>query len=100
MGRSGLVRTANDRKAPEEEPVLKRLLDSITGLEFQLLFDESYLRICERNPRSELLNLMTLFMMLALRQLCGLSDKELEYQVNVRRSNKEFSSWHDEEPSC
>ena len=82
-----MVRIVKDHKAPVEEPVLKRLSDLITGLTFRILYEESYLRICKSNARS---NLMTLFMMFALQQLCGLSDKELEYQVNGRRTNEEY----------
>jgi transposase len=71
-------------KLQEKKPVLKRLADSIPWESFRPLLDKGYAQERKR------IDPLILFKMLVLQQLFNLSDQELEFQVNDRRSFENF----------
>jgi len=74
----------------EKKPVLKRLSDSIPWESFRPLLDQSYVQERKSNAGRKRIDPLILFKMLVLQQLFNLSDEELEFQVNDRRSFEEF----------
>jgi IS5 family transposase len=74
----------------EKKPVLKRLTDSIPWESFRPLLDQGYVQERKSNAWRKRIDPLIFFKMLVLQQLFNLSDEELEFQVNDRRSFEEF----------
>ena len=77
-------------KLQEKKPVLKRLADSIPWESFLSLLDKGYAHERKSNAGRKRIDPLILFKMLVLQQLFNLSDQELEFQVNDRRSFENF----------
>ena len=77
-------------KLQEKKPVLTRLAESIPWESFRLLLDKGYSQERKSNAGRKRIDPLILFKMLVLQQLFNLSDEELEFQVNDRRSFEEF----------
>ena len=77
-------------KLQDKKPVLKRLADSIPWESFRPLLDKGYEHERKSNAGRKRIDPLILFKMLVLQQLFNLSDEELEFQVNDRRSFEEF----------
>jgi IS5 family transposase len=77
-------------KLQEKKPVLKRLADSIPWESFRPLLDKGYAHERKSNAGRKRIDPLILFNMLVLQQLFNLSDLELEFQVNDKRSFEEF----------
>ena len=77
-------------KLQDKKPVLKRLADSIPWESFRSLLDKGYEHERKSNADRKRIEPLILFKMLVLQQLFNLSDEELEFQVNDRRSFEEF----------
>jgi transposase, IS5 family len=77
-------------KLQDKKPVLKRLSDSIPWDSFQPLLERGYTQERKSNAGRKRIDPLILFKMLVLQQLFNLSDEELEFQVNDRRSFEEF----------
>jgi IS5 family transposase len=77
-------------KLQEKKPVLKRLADSIPWESFRPLLDKGYAQERKSNAGRKRIDPLILFKMLVLQQLFNLSDQELEFQVNDRRSFENF----------
>ena len=78
------------KKLQEKKPVLKRLSDSIPWESFRPLLKRGYAHERKSNAGRKRIDPLILFKMLVLQQLFNLSDEELEFQVNDRRSFEEF----------
>ena len=74
----------------EKKPILKRLSDSIPWETFRPLLEQGYAQERKSNAGRKRIDPLILFKMLILQQLFNLSDEELEFQVNDRRSFEEF----------
>lgn len=77
-------------KLQEKKPVLKRLSDSIPWESFRPLLDKGYAQERKSNAGRKRIDPLILFKMLVLQQLFNLSDQELEFQVNDRRTFEHF----------
>jgi hypothetical protein len=77
-------------KLQEKKPVLKRLSESIPWESFRPLLDQGYVHERKSNAGRKRIDPLILFKMLVLQQLFNISDEELEFQVNDRRSFEEF----------
>ena len=77
-------------KLREKKPVLKRLSDSIPWESFHPLLDKGYSQERKSKAGRKRIDPLILFKMLVLQQLFNLSDEEIEFQVNDRRSFGEF----------
>lgn len=77
-------------KLQEKKPVLKRLADSIPWESFRPLLDKGYAQERKSSAGRKRIDPLILFKMLVLQQLFNLSDQELEFQVNDRRSFENF----------
>jgi IS5 family transposase len=77
-------------KLREKKPVLKRLSESIPWELFRPLLDKGYTQERKSNAGRKRIDPLILFKMLVLQQLFNLSDEEIEFQVNDRRSFEEF----------
>jgi hypothetical protein len=77
-------------KLKEKKPVLQRLAESIPWQSFRPLLDKGYVQERKSNAGRKRIDPLILFKMLVLQQLFNLSDEELEFQVNNRRSFEEF----------
>jgi IS5 family transposase len=77
-------------KLQEKKPVLKRLSESIPWESFRPLLDRGYVHERKSNAGRKRIDPLILFKMLVLQQLFNISDEELEFQVNDRRSFEEF----------
>ena len=77
-------------KLQEKKPVLKRLADSIPWESFRPLLDKGYAHERKSNAGRKRIDPLILFKMLVLQQLFNLSDQELEFQVNDRRTFEHF----------
>ncbi len=78
------------RHATGQKPVLKRLSESIPWDSFLPLLERGYTQERKSNAGRKRIDPVILFKMLILQQLFNLSDEELEFQVNDRRSFEEF----------
>jgi IS5 family transposase len=74
-------------KLQGKKPVLKRLSESIPWESFRPLLDQRYALERKSNAGRKRINPLILFKMLVLQQLFNISDEELEFQVNDRRSD-------------
>jgi transposase, IS5 family len=72
-------------KLQEKKQVLTRLAESIPWESFRPLLDKGYSQERKSNAGRK-----RIFKMLVLQQLFNLSDEEIEFQVNDRRSFEEF----------
>jgi len=77
-------------KLQDRKPVLRRLTDSIPWESFRPLLERGYTQDRKSNAGRKRIDPLILFKMLVLQQLFNLSDEELEFQVNDRRSFEEF----------
>ena len=77
-------------KLREKKPILKRLSESIPWEAFCPLLDMGYMQERKSNAGRKRIDPLVLFKMLVLQQLFNLSDEEIEFQVNDRRSFEEF----------
>ena len=77
-------------KLQDKKPVLRRLADSIPWESFRQLLERGYTQERKSNAGRKRIDPLILFKMLVLQQLFNLSDEELEFQVNDRRSFEEF----------
>ncbi|MCT4364886.1 MAG: IS5 family transposase [Synechococcaceae cyanobacterium MAG-AL1] len=77
-------------KLKDKKPVLRRLANSIPWELFRPLLDKGYSQERKSNAGRKRIDPLILFKMLVLQQLFNLSDEELEFQVNDRRSFEEF----------
>lgn len=77
-------------KLQDKKPVLKRLTESIPWESFRSLLERGYMQERKSNAGRKRIDPLILFKMLVLQQLFNLSDEELEFQVNDRRSFEEF----------
>ena len=77
-------------KLKNKKPVLKRLSDSIPWELFRSFLEKKYVQELKSNAGRKRIDPLILFKMLILQQLFNLSDEELEFQVNDRRSFEEF----------
>ncbi len=73
----------------EKKPILRRLSESIPWEAFRALLDQGYPQERKSNAGRKWIDPLILFKMLVLQQLFNLSDEELEFQVNDRRSFEE-----------
>ncbi len=91
MGQSGFWdEQQRVAKLQDKKPVLKRLTDSIPWESFRPLLESGYKQERKSNAGRQRIDPLILFKMLVLQQLFNLSDEELEFQVNDRRSFEEF----------
>ena len=77
-------------KLQEKNPVFKQLFESIPWESFRPLLERGYANERKSNAGRKRIDPLILFKMLVLQQLFNLSDEELEFQVNDRRSFEEF----------
>ena len=77
-------------KLQEKKPVLTRLTESIPWESFRPLLDKGYSQERKSNAGRKRIDPLILFKMLVLQQLFNLSDEEVEFQVNDRRSFEDF----------
>jgi IS5 family transposase len=91
MGQRGFW-DAQDRinKLHNKKPILKVLTEKVPWDAFAPLLDQAY-EVERKSPAGrKRIDPLILFKMLILQQLFNLSDNELEFQVNDRRSFEEF----------
>jgi len=74
----------------EKKPALRLLADSIPWESFRALLDKGYEQERKSHAGRKRIDPLILFKMLVLQQLFNLSDEDLEFQVNDRRSFEEF----------
>lgn len=77
-------------KLKEKKPVLQQLAESIPWESFRSPLEKGYTQERKSNAGRKRIDPLILFKMLVLQQLFNLSDEELEFQVNDRRSFEEF----------
>ena len=77
-------------KLQQKKPVLRRLSEAIPWETFRPLLEQGYTQERKSNAGRKRIDPLILFKMLILQQLFNLSDEELEFQVNDRRSFEEF----------
>ena len=77
-------------KLHAQKPVLKVLAETVPWRAFTPLLEQAYERDRKSNAGRKRIEPLVLFKMLILQQLFNLSDAELEFQVNDRRSFEEF----------
>jgi IS5 family transposase len=78
------------QKLQHKKPALTTLSESIPWESFRSLLEQGYAHECKSNAGRKRIDPLILFKMLVLQQLFNLSDEELEFQVNDRRSFEEF----------
>jgi IS5 family transposase len=74
----------------EKKPALRLLAETIPWESFRSLLDIGYAQERKSQAGRKRIDPLVLFKMLVLQQLFNLSDEELEFQVNDRRSFEEF----------
>jgi len=74
----------------EKKPALRLLAETIPWKSFRSLLDIGYAQERKSQAGRKRIDPLVLFKMLVLQQLFNLSDEELEFQVNDRRSFEEF----------
>jgi len=79
------------QKLQDKKPVLVLLSAQIPWDIFLPLLDRGYSQERMSNAGKKRVDPMILFKMLELQQLFNLSDEELEFQVNDRRSFEDFA---------
>ena len=78
------------QKLREKKPLLTTLAKSIPWESFRSLLEQGYAYERKSNAGRKRIDPLVLFKMLVLQQLFNLSDEELEFQVNDRRSFEDF----------
>jgi IS5 family transposase len=78
------------RYLQQKKPVLNRLSETIPWESFRPLLEKGYTQERKSNVKRKRIDPLILFKILILQQLFNLSDEELEFQVNDRRSFEEF----------
>jgi len=78
------------KKLQDKKPVLALLSTQIPWNTFQPPIEHGYSQERKSNTGRKRIDPLILFKMLVLQQLFNLSDEELEFQVNDRRSFKDF----------
>ncbi len=74
----------------QKKPTLATLSEAIPWEAFRPLLEQGYSHERKSNAGRKRIDPLILFKMLVLQQLFNLSDEELEFQVNDRRSFEEF----------
>ena len=77
-------------KLKAKKPLLEQLSTSIPWESFRPLLDQGYAQERKSNAGRKRIDPLILFKMLILQQLFNLSDEEVEFQVNDRRSFEKF----------
>ena len=77
-------------KLKNKKPVLTCLSESIPWEAFRPLLDKGYSQERKSNAGRKRIDPLILFKMLVLQQLFNLSDEEVEFQVNERRTFEQF----------
>ncbi len=77
-------------KLKNKKPVLTCLSESIPWEAFCPLLDKGYSQERKSNAGRKRIDLLILFKMLVLQQLFNLSDDDVEFQVNDRRTFEKF----------
>ena len=77
-------------KLKNKKPVLTCLSESIPWEAFRSLLEKGYCQERKSNAGRKRIDPLILFKMLVLQQLFNLSDEQVEFQVNDRRSFEEF----------
>ena len=77
-------------KLQQKKPVLRLLSEAMPWETFRPLLEQGYTQERKSNAGRKRIDPLILFKMLILQQLFNLSDEELEFQVNDRRSFEEF----------
>ena len=91
MGQRGFWDEQNRvTKLQQKKPVLMRLSEAIPWESFRPLLEKGYAQERKSNAGRKRIDPLILFKMLILQQLFNISDEELEFQVNDRRSFEEF----------
>ena len=91
MGQRGFWDEQNRvAKLQQKKPVLMRLSEAIPWESFRPLLEKGYAQDRKSNAGRKRIDPLILFKMLILQQLFSLSDEEVEFQVNDRRSFEEF----------
>lgn len=78
------------QRIQHKKPVLTTLSESIPWESFRPLLERGYAQERKSNAGRKRIDPLILFKMLVLQQLFNLSDEQLEFQVNDRRSFEEF----------
>lgn len=91
MGQKGFW-DAEERltKLGRKKPTLKRLSATIEWERFRPLLESAFKKERKSSAGRKRIDVIILFKMLVLQQLFNLSDEELEFQVNDRRSFEKF----------
>ena len=74
----------------QKKPAFRRLSEAIPWERFRSLPEQRYTQERKSNAGRQRIDPLILFKMLILQQLFNLSDEELEFHVNDRRSFEEF----------
>lgn len=91
MGQRGFWDEQNRvAKLQQKKPILNRLSETIPWESFRPLLEKGYIQERKSNAGRKRIDPLILFKMLILQQLFNLSDEEVEFQVNDRRSFEEF----------
>ena len=91
MGQKGFwVEQERVSKLKNKKPVLTCLSESVPWEAFRPLLDKGYSQERKSNAGRKRIDPLILFKMLVLQQIFNLSDEEVEFQVNDRRSFEEF----------
>ena len=91
MGQRGFWDEQNRvAKLQQKKPVLMRLSEAIPWESFRPLLEKGYAQERKSNAGRKRIDPLILFKMLIIQQLFNLSDEEVEFQVNDRRSFEEF----------
>jgi transposase len=77
-------------KLQKKKPVFMRLSEAIPWDLFRSLLEKGYTQDRKSNAGRKRIDPLILFKMLILQQLFNLSDEEVDFQVNDRRSFEEF----------
>ena len=77
-------------KLTNKRPVLTCLSELIPWEAFHPLLEKGYSQERKRNAGCKRIDPLILFKMLVIQQLINLSDEEVEFQVNDRRTFEEF----------
>ena len=91
MGQRGFWNEQNrGAELHQKKPVLMRPSKAIPWESFRPLLEKGYAQDRKRNAGRKQIDPLILFKILILQQLFNLSDEEVEFQVNDRRSFEEF----------
>jgi hypothetical protein len=77
-------------KLKAKKPLLEQLSTSIPWESFRPLLEQGYAQEHKSNAGRKRIDALILFKMLILQQLFNLSDEDLKFQINYRRSFREI----------